>query len=141
MDPEEVGHRLAIEQRVHQYAFSYDQGDFETFADVFWPDAVFEFDPVVGTMPARLEGRDAIVRHMTDRYNDTLPARRRHIIANLLITLDGDTASVDAYILLASTSPDGFSLPVVGRYEDELRHRDGTWRFSRRRLLLDAQLS
>lgn len=141
MGPDEVADRLQVQERIHQYAFSYDQGDFETFADVFWPDAVFEFDPVVGEMPARLEGRADIVDHMRQRYEDTLPARRRHMISNSVIRLDGDRATVDSYILLGSTGPSGFSLPVVGRYEDELHQRDGVWRFSRRVLRLDADLS
>ena len=141
MKLEEVADRLAIQDRIYQYAFTYDQGDFPAFADVFWPDAVFEFDPAVGDMPRRLDGRDAIVRHMQQRYDQTLPARRRHMITNSLLQLDGDQARVDSYILLGSTSPDGFALPVVGRYEDELRRDEGTWRFSRRVLLLDADLS
>lgn len=137
----DVQDRLEIFDLHHRYAHVYDGGHLEQLGDLFTEDATFEFSPAISGFPGRLEGRDDIVRHMRERYAATRPAQRRHVITNLVVDeQDGSAARTACYLLLGSTTDGELSLPVAGRYEDELVRSDGRWRFRRRRLTLDAQL-
>lgn len=83
------------------------------------------------------------------RFAETTGATRhrvtQHYIANSLIEVDGDEARAETYFLAphGMTDPDGrlYFVFMAGRYFDELERRDGTWRISRRQILMDWHLS
>lgn len=136
-----VADRLEIIDLLHRYGHTYDEGHLDRLGELFAEDAVFEFRPAIGDFPDRLEGRAAIVERMSDRFAATRPAQRRHIITNVAVTEQGtDRASTACYLLLGSTTDGTLTLPVAGRYTDELVRQDGVWRFAHRVLTLDAAL-
>jgi len=109
--------RDAIEHIVYGYAERVDNGDFTGVAELFaratykggGPD-----DPgVVGVAPV-LE----ILEQMVRRYDDGTP-RTKHVTTNLVIDVDGDTATGRSYYTVFQQL-EGFPLqPIIaGRYHD-----------------------
>lgn len=134
--------RLDIHQLFATYAHTYDEGRLDRLGELWTEDARFEIRGSIGGFPSLLSGRDEIVAHMRDRHAATQPAQRRHVITNVLIEqLDLSSARVSAYLLLGSTAEGRLSLPVTGRYEDELARTDEGWRIHRQVLTLDAFLA
>ena len=67
-------------------------------------------------------------------YESITPRRpQRHLVLNTVLTEWNDheaTAVSDVVLLLQGN--DGWSIPLVGRYEDIVHNDGGTWRFHRR---------
>jgi SnoaL-like domain len=67
-----------------------------------------------------------------------------HLTLNQYITVEGDNAHQDCYVILATRSPSrrpGTSQWVTsGRYRDELVREDGGWKFARREFAPDASI-
>lgn len=64
--------------------------------------------------------------------------RTRHITANSIVDVDGDTATArSSYVVFQGS--EGFALqPIItGRYRDAFSRTDGTWRFARRQFFVD----
>jgi 3-phenylpropionate/cinnamic acid dioxygenase small subunit len=64
--------------------------------------------------------------------------RTRHLTANSIVEVDGDTASArSAYVVFQAV--DGFALqPIItGRYQDVFSRTEGRWRFARRQFFVD----
>jgi len=55
---------------------------------------------------------------------------------NEIIAVDGDRAAVRSYVLVVGGGSE-VRLGVAGRYEDELRRVNGSWRFAERKAHLD----
>lgn len=66
------------------------------------------------------------------RYPDgTL--RTKHVITNVIIELDGDTATSRCYCTVFQGTDDFRLQPIAaGRYHDRFEKVDGTWRFAER---------
>ncbi|MDT4918135.1 MAG: hypothetical protein QOH89_2835 [Pseudonocardiales bacterium] len=62
----------------------------------------------------------------------------RHVTANPVIEVDGDTASARSSYVVFQGAP-GFALqPIIsGRYADTFTRTDGSWRFARRQFFVD----
>lgn len=78
----------------------------------------------------RHEGRDAL-QAAFDRVRST--GASRHLVLNTHVTRwDDDEAAATSDVVLLVKGESGWSVGLVGRYQDEL-HRDGeTWRFHSR---------
>jgi 3-phenylpropionate/cinnamic acid dioxygenase small subunit len=78
---------------------------------------------------------EEIPRHERD------PARRLHLLGPISVTLETDRGSAQAPFAIYRTLPDGTtSLYVVGRYEDAVVKRDGAWRYSGHRAVLETRV-
>jgi 3-phenylpropionate/cinnamic acid dioxygenase small subunit len=78
----------------------------------------------------------ALYERGTQLHNGS-PATR-HITANPVIEVDGDTATAQSsYVVFQAV--DGMPLqPIItGRYEDTFRYADAQWRFARRQFFVD----
>jgi 3-phenylpropionate/cinnamic acid dioxygenase small subunit len=138
----ETADRLDVLELFARYAHTYDEGRLDRLGELFTEDARFEIHGSIGAMPAVMEGRQGIVDHMSARYHETRPAQRRHVITNVVVeSEDGDTVHTAAYLLLGTTTDDVLTVPVTGRYTNELRKVDGRWLIHRQVLRLDAALS
>lgn len=62
------------------------------------------------------------------------PRTTRHIVSNIRVDVDGDTATATSQIMLF-TGPD--MVPLVGSYADRLVKTTEGWRFTERRGSLD----
>jgi ketosteroid isomerase-like protein len=109
--------RDEILQLMYRYNHAADSGDTEAYADTFTDDGVFDFRGSEVTGRENLKGLMAGV------------SGTRHVTANPVIEVDGDTATLRAYVLVFR----GTTLSRVGDYDDELVRTPAGWRFSRRR--------
>ncbi len=62
----------------------------------------------------------------------------RHLTANTIIEVDGDTAVARSSYVVFQGGPGIALQPIItGRYRDEFLNDDGTWRFARRQFFVD----
>lgn len=116
---------------IARYCPIVDREPAAVIADLFWDDAVLEFN---GTH----EGRAAIVA----AYEDWIAKMRepvdelRHLIYQPAITVDGGRASAETYFDAdAVTRKSRRLVELRGVYRDALERRDGVWRFARREIV------
>jgi nitroreductase len=103
-----------------RYCRAVDDREFDLFAELLAEDVRFEMGDVT-------ESRDELLEYI--RAN--LWPAGRHVYANPVITVDGDTAHVDSDWVWFN--PD--LVPTrSGRYSDDLRRIDGRWVFTVRRI-------
>ena len=108
--------RDEILQLCYRYNHAIDSGDAHGWADTFVEDAEFH---VSGRVMAGRDARVAFASAVVDR---------RHTIANPVIDVTGDTATLRAYVVVFH----GKDLSMLGTYEDELVRTPAGWRFAQR---------
>jgi 3-phenylpropionate/cinnamic acid dioxygenase small subunit len=120
---------VAVLRTVAEYCRRCDDGRFDEFGSLFAPDAELV---VRGNTT---HGRDAI--RDTIAALQTPDRRGRHMVANAVVDLVGDNASVESDFVFFRPSTSG-TLDAVntGRYLDELARIEGEWVFTRREILL-----
>ncbi len=107
------------------YAQALDDGRTDDVVATFCPDGACEI-PGLGTH----EGHDAL-RAAFARWTPTRP--QRHVVVNTHVTeWNADEARASSDVLFLLKGAEGWSVQLVGRYHDVLRHSEGTWRFHRR---------
>jgi uncharacterized protein (TIGR02246 family) len=117
----------AIERLILDYAAANDAGDWEAVAGTFTENGRMSRPVAPDDFT---EGRDAILAAFKARP----PRKTRHIIANIRVNVDGDSAKAESQILLF-TGPD--MAPLVGSFHDTLVRTSEGWRFAARRGSLD----
>lgn len=132
--------RAEIEDLQSRYLFAFDWQDAEVYASTFTEDGVLDFAGGV------IQGREAIKEEievfgeLLDRRNEALaperPARIRHYVTNVIIKIDGDTATSRSYWWEFNNDQRDRTpyLGAYGHYEDELKKVDGQWLFSKRKI-------
>lgn len=134
--------RAAIAELITRYAVLNDTADWEAVAALYTEDGRMSRP----TTPDQfITGREAILAAFKAR-----PRRAsRHIVANILITLDGELrARAASQILLytGSAAEDGglpnlsTGPPLIGSFDDTLAKTAQGWRFSVRRGSLDFRV-
>ena len=131
--------KAAVAELITRYAALSDAGDWDALAELYTE---------VGRMSrptapdAFISGRSAILAAFRSRP----PRASRHIVANILVTLEGDarahassqillftgSAAEDARPPVQSTAP-----PLLGTFADVLVKTAAGWRFAERRGSLD----
>ncbi len=123
-----------VEELIGRWWFVYDQGEIDSFAELFTGDAVFTVgvdDPTIAWAEfatADASGRDAIVAWQTEHRLDS-PAPLRHHMSGLHRTgTDGDDVTFASYILVNQVVdempmllPSGVVTGAVRRDGEELR--------------------
>jgi uncharacterized protein (TIGR02246 family) len=129
--------RLAINDLFVRYTTALDRGDVETIIDCFTPDGSLD-SPAVG----RHAGHAAI-RAFAERFArfHERGAQLRHVISNLAVEIEGDHARASCYLLNVLTRYGKSELLAPGRYECELVKSAGAWRFQRRVVILDHDIT
>jgi uncharacterized protein (TIGR02246 family) len=125
MPPPSIEDRLAIGDLFTRYTCALDAGDVATVVDCFTPDGALE-SPAVG----RHAGHAAI-RAFAERFAryQRSGSQLRHVVSNLMMQVDGDTAHATCYLTVFLTQGGQSRLTAPGQYECELQRTDGTWRF------------
>jgi ketosteroid isomerase-like protein len=133
--------KAAIAELITRYAALNDAGDWDGVAALYTDDGRMSRP----TAPEDfIAGRTAILAAFRSR-----PLRAtRHIVANVLVTLESETnARATSQILLFTGSSAGEGLPLqsaspplVGSYRDRLTRTDDGWRFLERRGSLDFRI-
>ena len=131
--------KAAISELITRYAALNDAGDWAAVAALYTDDGRMNRPTAPDDF---VVGREAILAAFKAR-----PARAaRHVVANILVTLENPTeASASSQILLftGADAHDGglplqsVSPPLVGTYEDRLVRDTSGWRFLERRGRLD----
>ena len=122
----------AIRELMARYAQSMDAGRFADVAALFTENAVWTTS--YGTAQGRAEIEAMFERNVPKKGEGP---QRKHYITNIIIKLDGDTASAVSDYLVVRESERGL-LPVMGgTYRDTFVKRAGEWQFARKELQHD----
>jgi ketosteroid isomerase-like protein len=129
--------RAEIENLLNRYSLAYDRNDMPAMAGTFTDDAVMSLRIGDGDLIGPFDGKEAIMKLMTDSLasqND----QRRHLVSNLVIDKEtDDAATVVSYLTLISIADGKANLLSTAVYEDELTRDGGEWRFTKRHIQLD----
>jgi hypothetical protein len=136
--------RALIEDLQARYLFAFDFGDADGYAGTFTQNGVLNY----GT--GDVVGREAIAKFIADGRENTAqeranppegerPSIGRHVINNIVVSVDGDKARGTAYWTHMTSGPTGYgTVDFFGHYEDEMVKIDGDWYFSRRHVYNEA---
>lgn len=136
--------RALIEDLQARYMFAFDFGDPEGYANTFAPDGVLDYGG------GEIKGRKAIAEFIANgrkRIEETRaktpagerPSVGRHVINNIVITINGKKAHGVAYWSHMTSGPDGRGgVDFFGHYEDDLVKVNGQWLFARRQIYNEA---
>ncbi|MCJ2179635.1 nuclear transport factor 2 family protein [Novosphingobium album (ex Hu et al. 2023)] len=129
---EELADREAIRECLYRYSRGVDRLDADMVRSAYWPDCIDEHMGFVGNAEEFISWSFPIMGSMDQTM---------HMISNVLITLDGDTADAESYFygIHRVNLPDGEKSDVIGagRYLDRLEKRDDEWRIARRLVVTD----
>lgn len=120
-----VESQLALHRLAHDYCVAADQRDAARWARVWTADAVWATGP-----DQAFTGVEAI-RDAIERQWDIFP-RMQHSTANHVVTIDGDTATGRADVVVLAQLPDLRWIIGGAIYEDDYRRVGGDWRIARR---------
>ena len=130
--------KLAIQEVIAQYAYTYDSKDVEGFANLFTEDAVMEFFGPGATQPRlHFASRDAIREEYMRPHSQTRPAGRavRHYQTGTVFdTLTAETAQTRTMMLatLRDATEEAPRLTWSGMCYDQWRKTAEGWRIVRR---------
>jgi SnoaL-like domain len=114
-----------VRATIAAYAQALDDGRTDDVVATFCADGVCDI-PGMGIH----EGHDAL----REAYSRRKPQRpQRHLVLNTLVTdWDDHEANAISDVIFVLLGDSGWSIQLVGRYQDTLHHDDGTWRFRHR---------
>jgi 3-phenylpropionate/cinnamic acid dioxygenase small subunit len=118
--------RFAIADVLARYARGCDTNDLELVRDCFTADAVLEYEG----LPPLPRGADDFVDyagHVLSRLAST-----QHLLGNIVVAVDGDSATSSAYVQATHQAASGESFTSGGRYDDEFVRTDEGWKIARR---------
>lgn len=122
--------REAIRELLAVYCFHLDGGEHEAMAALFTEDGTWE--TAFGTGTTR-PGIVAQLRKIAALSSGPRP-RRAHLTTNIVIDLNGDTASVRSNWTVVENSTSGPRISSGGEYRDQLVKQGGTWLFRHRKI-------
>ncbi len=110
------------------YCQYLDDGDFDRWIDLFTEDALLLF-----------AGRTTTGRRDIRTYMEQVQppeGRGKHITANILVDVVGETAAARTDYLFVRPTDQGLFPVATGRYLDELVRHGDRWRFRRREITM-----
>jgi 3-phenylpropionate/cinnamic acid dioxygenase small subunit len=109
-----------------RYATGIDRKDWSLFRTCFTTDVVADYTDI-----ARWEGVDAITEFMAAAHVGM--GHTMHRLSNLVVAVDGDTATARTYVDSLLMTPDGQAgVHAAGFYDDELVRTSDGWRIAQR---------
>jgi len=124
--------KAEIADVVHTYALNIRNRSPELNAGLFTENGSFEVRDADPMAPSSLTTRsraDGLEEVMKSVSSSSASGRVFPAIHNLLVTLNGETASATS-LMIATFFPGGREL--LGEYEDHLFREDGVWKFTSR---------
>jgi hypothetical protein len=125
----ELAEKDAIREVMAEYCFCLDNNRFGDMAALFTDDGTWDTAFGKGTGHAGIE---ALVRRL--RTSDTPLPRAIHHVTNVVIKVDGATATGFSNWVTVQNSPQGPKIGSAGSYTDEMVKRDGKWLFRYRKI-------
>jgi len=135
--------KLAIQEVIAQYSYTYDAQDAEGFAALFTEDAVWELFAAGSTHPAiRLDSQAAIHAWAMQRFRDRRGRfiSRHYQSSTLFDALTAESARTRTMVLVTHQEvAEAAPRPMAsGVYHDQWRKTPEGWRLAHRRLHHDA---
>jgi hypothetical protein len=119
----------AIRELLATYCFHLDSYRFTDMAALFSPDGTWDTAFGAGT------GHAGIVAQCEKIFPPgSVRPRRVHLTTNIVIALNGDTATVESNWSVIQNSPEGPKIGSAGAYRDQVVKRDGRWLFEYRKI-------
>jgi uncharacterized protein (TIGR02246 family) len=119
----------AIRELMAAYAQALDACRFADVAACFAPDGEWTTDYGAARGPAEIE---AFIRGIVPVKGEG--PQRKHYITNIIVAVDGDTASAVSDYLIVRESENGLIPVMGGTYRDKFIKTPAGWRFSRKEL-------
>jgi ketosteroid isomerase-like protein len=119
----------AIRELMAAYAQALDACRFADVAACFAPDGEWTTDYGAARGPAEIE---AFIRGIVPVKGEG--PQRKHYITNIIIKVDGETASAVSDYLIVRESENGLIPVMGGTYRDKFIKTPAGWRFSRKEL-------
>ncbi|QBD75556.1 nuclear transport factor 2 family protein [Ktedonosporobacter rubrisoli] len=130
--------RIEVADALYRWAAGLDLGDADLLASSCTEDICFDFAPAaskIGIEFPALSSRDVVVKTMIAVIG---PLDTSHAPSNLRITVNGESAGLQAYVLAQHFSPGEGPRPdrtrhalLMGRYDANLVRDAEIWRISR----------
>jgi hypothetical protein len=125
----ELAEKDAIREVMAEYCFCLDNNRFGGMAALFTDDGTWDTAFGKGTGHAGIE---ALVRRL--RTSDTPLPRAIHHVTNVVIKVDGATATGFSNWVTVQNSPQGPKIGSAGSYTDEMVKQGGKWLFRYRKI-------
>jgi uncharacterized protein (TIGR02246 family) len=122
--------KQAIREVLAEYCFRLDDGRHDEMAALFTEDGTW--DTAFGKAKGRAEIA-ALARDIRARAGENRP-RAIHLVTNIAIALDGESATVRSNWTVVQNSPTGPKIGSGGGYADQMAKEDGHWRFRYRKI-------
>jgi methanesulfonate monooxygenase small subunit len=141
-----LAEREAIRDLVQRTAMLLDEEKFDDWVALFDGAGTYEltaYSPEIrrwmswwhSDRPALEKMLKEVGQHVRD------PARRRHVVGPAQVILGGEGAQVVSHFALYRTTPEGqSSLYMVGRYEDRVVNRSGSWLYAAHKVITDTRM-
>lgn len=113
--------RRAILECKHAYCYALDATDADRLVEVFTSDGSVDIS-VYGTATGPAE-----LREFVDWVDDAVD-HSAHLVANPVVSIDGDAASGTWYYVVVLQYHGGELEFGQGRYDDDFRRVDGEWK-------------
>ena len=117
----------AIREVLARYCFYLDGGQFEQMAELFTEDGTWH------TAFGVAKGRAAIA-DLARKLRAGDPPRGVHLVTNIVIELNGDTARVSSNWMVAENSSAGPRVGSAGGYADQMVKQESRWLFQYREI-------
>jgi hypothetical protein len=127
---DEMADREAIRDCLMRYCRGIDRMDAEVLASAYWPGAMDHHTGFTGTV-------EQFIAWALPRL--AAMEQAMHMIGNVLIRIEGDSAKVESYLWSVSVLPGEAprQVMVCGRYLDKFEKRDDEWRIAERLVVHD----
>ena len=149
MDLAAVARRLELDQLYADYVHCLDADELERWPDFFTQDCFYRITSaenyeagmplglIHATSRNMLKDRVSALREA----NIYEPQRYRHLVSSIKILEEHDTTlDLAANFLVVRTMQEGdMTLFGAGRYVDQVKHANGTWKFARKTVVLDSR--
>ncbi len=116
----------AIRELISRYCFLVDRvrdRDADAFTAMFTEDGVWNS----ASLGRRIEGRKQLRDFIVEVYGND--AVFRHLIANTIISIDGDRATAHSYVHVSNLATGTPVCFMIAFYDDELVKQNGKWLF------------
>ena len=128
---------LKISELLSRAAYALDERDVDMLSACFSEEANFTMRIAGGDMIGPFEGRESIMKLMTDSM-DQQTDKRRHVVSNIFFeSSEGNNVSVVSNLTLFATENEEIQVLSAGVYHDQVVKRDNNWELHQRHLDLD----
>ena len=121
----------AIRELMARYCFHFDNGEFDSWLDLFTPDGAFD----LGAM-GRFRGRESLQQFLTSLPLTNGVRMMKHCVMNSIVSVIGDQATAQSYVVVVRGG-EHLAISIAGRYDDQLTKTASGWRFRERKVHFD----